>query len=217
MTSNLVSIENYKEIALDALVPAEWNYKKTEGADVDAMKEKLKDAIKRRGQIQNLIVRELETGYFEVVNGNHRLQAMREMEIERAVCFNLGQVSQSTAELIAVETNELEFEADPIRLGQTFKRILAEIPMIDVVRTTPYDEIEINNHIKALDFNWNSFQSNVPDDSAVVTGGSNVKIELNVDKDLAERLKNSIKRFPTHAEAVEKCIEYLDSIRIFQT
>ena len=62
------------EIPTDKLVKADWNYK-TEDQE---KQEKLKENIKRNGQIENIIIRELETGFFEVVNGNHRLSVLKD-------------------------------------------------------------------------------------------------------------------------------------------
>jgi ParB-like chromosome segregation protein Spo0J len=63
---------SFVDIPLDLLVPADWNYK----TDDEYRQEKLKNNIKRNGQVENIIVRLLSTGFYEIVNGNHRYQAL---------------------------------------------------------------------------------------------------------------------------------------------
>ena len=53
----------YIDISIDKLIKADWNYK----TEDTAKQEKLKENIKRNGQIENIIIRELDTGFFEVV------------------------------------------------------------------------------------------------------------------------------------------------------
>jgi len=79
-------IKNYIEIPIDQLIKADWNYKK----EHETTKEKLKENIKRNGQIENIIVRRLDSGFYEVVNGNHRFDAIKDLEIETAICYDLG-------------------------------------------------------------------------------------------------------------------------------
>ena len=64
------------EVPIDKLVKADWNYK----TEDDKKQEKLKENIKRNGQIENILIRELDTGYYEVVNGNHRLSVLKELK-----------------------------------------------------------------------------------------------------------------------------------------
>ena len=53
------------------ILPAPWNYKEQD----EATSAKLLDNLKRNGQVETCIVRTHPTkrGYYEMVNGNHRL------------------------------------------------------------------------------------------------------------------------------------------------
>lgn len=208
-------LDKIKMIPVASLRTAPWNYKKTEGPKVELMKSKLREALRKRGQIVTMAVRILdkEAGIYEVVDGNHRLEVFQERDVEQAACVDLGEISQAEAELISLELNELDFEPDNVRLGILFKHILSELPIADLSRTIPYEPVEIQNHIKALDFDWKNFQSQQPppDDSPTVQGGKNVKIELNVSRELAEEFKNQIKRFRTHEAAIRFCTVHVAS------
>ena len=141
------------EIPIDKLVKADWNYK-TEDPD---KQEKLKENIKRNGQIENIIIRELETGYFEVVNGNHRLTVFKDLGLKKVMCYNLGSISEQQAMRIAIETNETKFDSDSIILGERIKELTKEFELEDLVSTLPYTEKEIENFKTLTDFDWEQY------------------------------------------------------------
>ena len=143
------------EIPTDKLVKADWNYK-TEDPN---KQEKLKENIKRNGQIENIIIRELETGFYEVVNGNHRLSVLKALNIEKAYSYNLGKISQAQANRIAIETNETKFDTDSIALAERVKELTEEFDLKDLINTLPYSETEIDNFSKLTDFDWNMYET----------------------------------------------------------
>ncbi len=143
------------EIPTDKLVKADWNYK-TEDPN---KQEKLKENIKRNGQIENIIIRELETGFYEVVNGNHRLSVLKALNIEKAYSYNLGKISQAQAIRIAIETNETKFDTDSIALAERVKELTEEFDLKDLINTLPYSETEIDNFSKLTDFDWNMYET----------------------------------------------------------
>ena len=133
--------KNYIEIPIEKLIKADWNYK----MDNDELKEKLKKNIMRNGQIENIIVRELDTGYFEIVNGNHRFDALSELEFKKIVAYNLGEISLPHAQRIAVETNETRFATDNDKLSALLKEINLEFDIDDLRDTIPFDTEELSN------------------------------------------------------------------------
>ncbi len=143
------------ELPLDKLVKADWNYK-TEDSE---KQEKLKENIKRNGQIENIIVRELETGFFEVVNGNHRLSVLKTLNIKKAYSYNLGKINQAQAIRIAIETNETKFDTDSIALAERVKELTEEFDLKDLINTLPYNETEIENFSKLTDFDWEQYET----------------------------------------------------------
>jgi len=147
-------IENYIEIPIDKLVKADWNYKK----EHETTKEKLKENIKRNGQIENILVRQLGTGFYEVVNGNHRFDVLKELNFETAVCYDLGKISQPMAMRVAIETNETKFDTDHILLAERIKEITEEFDVSDLALTLPYDEKELQSYNELLDFDWDQFK-----------------------------------------------------------
>lgn len=140
-------------IPINQLIEADWNYKND-----DPEKEiKLLENIKRNGQLENIIVRELETGFYEVVNGNHRLRVFNQLQYDSIFCFNLGVISVAAAERIAIETNETKFQTDTVRMAQVLNEIIQEYGIEDVEATMPFNHAELEAFQKLLDFNPNDF------------------------------------------------------------
>jgi len=196
-----------------ALITAPWNYKQTEG--IEEKKMKLREALKARGQIVNLIVRELPDSRYEVVNGNHRLEVFHELSVKEAMCFNLGVVPDAIARIVALETNELEIPADPLKLGGVVRSIAEAVPVDEILRTLPYSPAQLDAMLLAANFTWDGFRSNSPTADELEAGQGPKKhralLVLDLPRDLVDRFKAEVKRFDTDAEAIEHCVTHLAS------
>ena len=129
------------KLKIEALKPARWNYK----VEDPAILEKLKANLIVNEQIENIIVRELKSGNFEVVNGNHRLKVFKDLGYKTVHCFNLGGISLSQAKRIAIETNETRFQNDRVQLAKILGDLVIDFEMDELVGTLPFTEGEINN------------------------------------------------------------------------
>jgi hypothetical protein len=134
-------------IPIEKLVKADWNYK----TNNDTLSEKLTNNIKRNGQIENVIIRELDTGFFEVVNGNHRMDVLNRLGFKDVYCYNLGSISESQAKRIAVETNETRFESDDLLLSKMLDELKNDFSIDDLLMTIPFEkedfDIVIDNEL----------------------------------------------------------------------
>lgn len=149
--------EHWVVMPLEKLVKADWNYK-----DDDHTKAaKLAANVKRNGQIENLMIRELPTGFFEVVNGNHRLDVFQELSMKKAVCYNFGRITDAQARRIAIETNETRFRTNNIKLAEIIKEIgmgdLAEFSLAELAETMPFTGDELKSFIDLVEFDWSQY------------------------------------------------------------
>lgn len=134
-------LRNFIAIPIDKLVKANWNYKE----DNEALKEKLKENIKRNGQVENILVRELDTGFYEIINGNHRYDALIELEVSKVVAYNFGKISLAQAQRIAIETNETRFESNPEKLAQLLFELQESFDIDDLLTTFPFSNEQFEN------------------------------------------------------------------------
>lgn len=162
-----IQFDKYKVLPVEKLVKASWNYK-TDNPD---LLEKLKANIKRNGQVENILVRELPTGFYEIVNGNHRAQALMDLDIKEAVVFDLGKISDAQARRIAVETNETKFETDNIRLAEIIKEITEEFVDLDELSSSmPFSRNDLEQLSNLLDYDMDQYGA--PADSDVLDESS---------------------------------------------
>lgn len=130
-------------LPLSVLCKAEWNYKE----ENSELSEKLLANFQKNGQIENIIVRELANGLYEVVNGNHRLDVMRDLAYTDVQVFNLGAITEEEAYRISLETNETKFHANPLKVSNILKQIHNSVSLEDMVKTLPYPQELIKSHI----------------------------------------------------------------------
>jgi ParB-like chromosome segregation protein Spo0J len=146
-----MAIENIIEVEVEKLIKAKWNYKKDDKKKMS----NLINSIKMHNQIELLLVRELKEG-FEVVNGNHRVDALIELKIEKALCYNLGKIPEKQAKLIAVQTNEIRFDSDPGKLGIILDELmfnkfdLDELIPVDILKLISDHDIDTDYKVEKL-------------------------------------------------------------------
>lgn len=139
-------IMTFKDIPVHKLVKAEWNYK----VDDPSLLQKLKANISKNGLIENLIVRELGGDRFEVVNGNHRLQALIELGFDSAVCCNLGRIDDADAMRIALETNETRFATNEDALKEVLREVGTKYDPALLEETMPWSQEELGAMIDGI-------------------------------------------------------------------
>ena len=156
MSNNMIN--GIIEVPITSLTLAVWNYK----TDDPKLMRKLESNIKKHGQVENLIVREMNDGpdiVYEVVNGNHRLKALTNLGYDNVVCYNLGKITDATAKRIAVETNETKFGTDSIKLAEVMRDIRDEYHLDDILETMPFSKGELENFEGMLEFDWDQFNT----------------------------------------------------------
>lgn len=151
-----VEPKGFVEIPVKKLVKAPWNYKQ----DDETKAIKLAAMLRKRGVIENLVVRPApeKRGKWEVVNGNHRLDAL-EMNghTGNVMCFAYDKLPDVVAYAVAVELNETSFDADNIKLGSLLKSIVGVYGVEEALKTLPYDQKTLTRLSELADFDWEEF------------------------------------------------------------
>tara|TARA_R110000787_G_scaffold70574_4_gene156828 strand:- start:5031 stop:5678 length:648 start_codon:yes stop_codon:yes gene_type:complete len=184
--------KGFTDLDVSKLVKADWNYKE----ENEAQTENLLNNFKRNGQIENIIIRELDTGFYEVVNGNHRVDVMKILKIKKVHAYNCGKISLPEAQRLAIETNETKFDSDSLKLADLINTLAKEFPIEELSKTMPYSEDEIQKMSELTEFDWSQYDSdedveNVGDDEF------NIEIKFKVSHETNERWKELKDRIET--------------------
>lgn len=183
-------LKNFISIDTDKLVKAVWNYK----VEDEFMQTQLEGNLKRHGQVENILIRKLKTGYYEVVNGNHRYEAIKKLGWKKVVAYDLGDISESEAKRIAIMTNETRFDSDRVKLAQLMKQIQEDIPMNELKDSMPYSQEQMENMTKLLDFNWEQPGPRDPAEESTDLEGWRT-VHLRLPEGVADQLEAQIMRF----------------------
>lgn len=122
---------------------APWNYKR----DDNLQAAKLLNAMEKSGYISKIIVaqreEEPESDVFEVIDGNHRVIALREKKIESVQAIFVGRVKKTMRQRIGIELNELKFESDNSKMAEIMTGMVEDFGIDDLVLTMPYNSEDI--------------------------------------------------------------------------
>lgn len=145
------------EINIKSLFPAKWNYK-TDGTSEQI--EKLCNSIKEDKSAGVIAVREMNGG-FEVIDGNHRLKAVKKLRWKVVPCENFGEISKAKAITIARRRNHKWFEDDVLAYAEIFKDdVLEEFTIDQLEGFMPESKEELNDISKLLEFDWSQYDDN---------------------------------------------------------
>lgn len=204
---------NYKVFPVDILVKADWNYK----TDDEGKSAKLRENMKRNGQVENIQVRLLETGFYEVVNGNHRLDDARAIGKRFLVAYDHGKISLAQAQRIAIETNETKFDSNHMLLSSLISELSQEFDLGDLALTLPFSEEDLAGMIELTEFEWDSSltqKKEKPGTGQGKEGGEGLEqLVLAVPYETLElwfsakaRLQNEFPELETEAQVLEHCL-----------
>jgi len=144
----------FQELPVKELVKADWNYKRNS----KWMLERLINNFQRNGQLETIVVRKLAKKQFEVVNGNHRLDAFQKLGIANVHCFVLEKASLLEAKRIAVELNETRFDTDPVILSDMITEMEKEFTLDNLVTTLPISEEDLAGLRMMQRFDWSDVE-----------------------------------------------------------
>lgn len=204
--------KGYVDIPLKQLKQAPWNYKvpRDEDGTSEFMHKALVKNLRKNGQIQNLVVRQLKSHY-EVIDGNHRLVALNESGlITSAKCFNVGKVTKEQAQRLAIELNETKFEADDNKLAVILDGIFQKLDVESLIQTMPFNESELTSFDNYFQDLQAANGEPTPPEEGQATGnkggssGEFVKITVMVPRKMSQRFYDLINRFKTVCYPNEK-------------
>lgn len=144
-------MKQVETLEIDKLIKAEWNYK-TDGTEEQI--QKLMKSIEYDDSAGILAVRKLNDKY-EVIDGNHRLEALRRLGWKSIQVENFGDLPKSKAIVISRRRNHVWFDDDLKAFSDLIKNdVLPEIDTETLKEILPDTPDEIDNLINFGNFEW---------------------------------------------------------------
>jgi len=170
-------VETHLDIRLvdiNQVKPNEWN----PNEQTDYIFEKEIKSIRKFGFIVPITVREKEENDFEIIDGEHRWRAMREMGAIKIPINNIGRRKDVDAKQLTIILNELKGKADKDKLKSLFQSIASSIDFDQLMDTMPFSDDEVKLMMQDLTIDWDNVDKNKP----IVDSSkpSMIKIELNI-------------------------------------
>jgi ParB family chromosome partitioning protein len=119
-------------LPLDQLQEALWNPNQMDEATMN----RLRESLTRYGLVQNLVVRPLDKGCYEVLSGNQRLQILRELKHSPVPCMVVN-LDDAHAKLLGQALNRIHGEDDLGLQAELLRAVLQALPQRDVLKLLP--------------------------------------------------------------------------------
>jgi ParB family chromosome partitioning protein len=168
------------KVTLEQLQKAPWNYK-TDGRP--ELIEKLVKSATYQKSIGVIAVRELGKNKYEIIDGNHRLDALKQLGVDEVTVENFGKISKAEAVVISKQRNMIWFEDDTVKFAEVFKEaVLNEFTIDELEQMLPLSKVELENYSKLLDFDWSIYDKNLEDDQVDQDEEKILRIILNKEE-----------------------------------
>jgi ParB-like chromosome segregation protein Spo0J len=117
----------------------------------DELKAKLAANIGTSGRYPPLIVRPLDSGSFQILDGHQRADVLRELGEATALCY-VWPASDEEALILVATLNRLEGQDIPGRRAALIAELQAHETLAELARLLPEDEAQLEATLELLDF-----------------------------------------------------------------
>jgi ParB family transcriptional regulator, chromosome partitioning protein len=150
-----------KKVSLDAVSQAGLTFLPLENVHPgryqprhDISSEELKElvlSIKERGVLQPILVRQLKTGYFEIIAGQRRFEAARAAGLKEIPAI-VKDVGDKDTLVLAIVENLQRQDLNPLEEAEAFSRLMKEFEFTleDVARSVAKDKTTVSNTLRLL-------------------------------------------------------------------
>lgn len=138
------------EVDIDQIQPNPWNPNQMDSKTF----EKEKKSITELGFLGSVLVREHNVkGYYQILDGEHRWKALKELGYTKVTIENIGEISDEEAKLLTVLINNLRGKDD------VFKRAkILEALQEGQLSLLPMTAEEIEHEKRFVEFDFSKFE-----------------------------------------------------------
>jgi len=146
----------------------------------------------------NVYAKLTETGVeawaYEIIDGEHRWKAAKQLGYEKVPCWDLGPVDDETAKQLTIVLNETRGQPDDSRLKNLLDDLLKSRPQERLLDVLPFSKERFEELTQHREIDWNALQQQ----------------RDKMNEDSGDRWKELVYRMPADAAAVvERAIKTL--------
>jgi hypothetical protein len=142
------------QVKVDSIELAPWNYKMED----EVIARKLATGMQKNGYVTKIAIaqraEEPDSEKYEVIDGNHRVMAFKNIGVEEVQATFVGRLSKAMRQRIGIELNELRFANDSIKFAQTMTDLIKDFSIDDLESTMPYSRKEIETFGELMNYDW---------------------------------------------------------------
>ncbi len=142
-------------VKVGQILPNKWN----PNQQSKFIFEKEKKSIRDHGFIDPCTAREIKPGMYELIDGEHRWRAAKEIGLKEVTLNNLGKVPKVIAQQLTLILNDTRGEAQQDKLSDLLSSIKLEIGLDQMVANLPYQEMQISSLLASSSIDWSKVGS----------------------------------------------------------
>jgi len=190
------------EVDINSVFVNKWN----PNIQTTSIFKALVESVKQFGFIDSVLVREIEPEVYEIIDGEHKLQAAKELGYTKILIDNLGKISEGDAKSLTLIMNNTRGSDDVLKRAEILKQLdEGQLSLI------PFDKEQIRNELRLLDFDFSQY------DRVDTTEEEKNELEFPLAKMEQVMLELQKIRASTESSELRMLIEsYMDIVRAFK-
>lgn len=142
-----------EQINKNKIIVPKWSFKVKE----DSEKSDLIKSIKHNGQLKNLVVRLLDNGMYEVIDGKVIYEALVDLKKDFIWCVVIKNITELEAKLIYLQLN-FNLREDFVEIAKSVKSICEKVSKYECSKFTKFSANEISDLIKINEFDFERYK-----------------------------------------------------------
>lgn len=162
--SNIQILDNVVRVPIGEVHPNDWN----PNEQTPFIFEKEKQSILKHGFLDPIDVRSVAKEgqrVYEIVDGEHRWRAAKELGMTEIPVNDFGNVDIDTAKQLTIIRNETRGQARRDKLAQLIQDLSLNMSIEDLKLNLPFAEPEIDSLLSEGSINWDSVGTKDPTES----------------------------------------------------
>ena len=153
-----LTAETIQIVNIDTIQPNSWNPNEND----DFMTEHIKQSIKEFGFVDPITVRQIGKDKYEIIDGEYRWKALKELGETTIKIINLGKVSDTIAKQLTLNLRNRGNEND-IKLVDLLKDLESDIGIEEMIKNIPIPQQDIEALLTLTEFSDNIVEDDISD------------------------------------------------------